>query len=65
VSETVCRPRGFDDDRDEDNNAAHRPRIDPEERDNYDEWRRERGSRGRKRKDKAGGCHQFRDKEDF
>jgi hypothetical protein len=49
-SETVCRHRDFDDDRDEDDNASYRPKIDPEERDDFDEWRRERGSRGRKPK---------------
>jgi hypothetical protein len=37
-----------------------RPKIDPDERDEYAEWRLERGSRGRKRRDKADGRHQRR-----
>jgi hypothetical protein len=37
-----------------------RLRIDPDERDDYEDWREERVSRGRKRRDKAGGRHERR-----
>jgi hypothetical protein len=58
------QPRKFDDD-DQDDKTSRRPRVDPGERDEYDEWRRERGSRGRKRKDKAGGRHRLRRDDDL
>jgi hypothetical protein len=42
------------------------PSVDPEERDEYDEWRRERAGRGRKKKDKAGGRHRrHRDEDEY
>ena len=44
--------------------SSRHPRIDPGERDEYEEWRRERGDRGRKRRDKAGGRHRHRAEED-
>ena len=34
-----------------------RQKVDPDERDEYEEWRQERCRRGRKRKDKAGRRH--------
>ena len=46
-----------DEDAKENEKSSRRHKIDPDERDEFDEWRRERGSRGRKRKDKAGGRH--------
>lgn len=36
----------------------NRLRIDPDERDDYEDWREERVSRGRKPRDKAGGRHE-------
>jgi hypothetical protein len=45
--------RNFEEDPEEVGNSSRRPRVDPDERDEFDEWRRERGRRGRKRKDKA------------
>jgi len=47
----------IDDEIDADDESFRRQRVDPDERDEYEEWRQERGSRGRKRKDKAGGRH--------
>lgn len=56
------RPFVSDDLTHEYDTSPRRPRIDPDDRDEYEEWRREQGSRGRKRKDKAGGRHWiFRD----
>ena len=40
--------------------SSRHPKIDPGERDEYAEWRRDRGGRGRKRRDKAGGRHRRR-----
>lgn len=54
------RQRIIDDEGDTDDRSRRRHKVDPDERDEYDEWRRERGGRGRKRKDKAGGRHQNR-----
>jgi hypothetical protein len=54
------RQRIIDDEGDADDGSRKRQKIDPGERDEYEEWRRERGGRGRKRKDKAGGRHQIR-----
>ncbi len=59
------RPREFDESTDREDRASHRPKIDPDERDEYDEWRRERSGRGRKRKDKAGGRHRMRRDDDL
>ena len=56
------RDRIIDDTADTGSEFSKRKKIDPDERDEYEEWRRERGGRGRKRKDKAGGRHQFRDR---
>ncbi|MCW8984630.1 MAG: hypothetical protein OQK55_04760 [Thermoanaerobaculales bacterium] len=55
-----------DDEIDVDDEYLRRQRVDPDERDEYLEWRRERGRRGRKRKDKAGGRHvRRRDDDEF
>jgi hypothetical protein len=61
--EIRCRHRDFDHVPEEDKNASYRPRIDPDERDEFDEWRRERGSRGRK--PKAGGWHRYREQDEY
>ncbi len=45
--------------------SSRRPKVDPDERDEFEEWRQERGSRGRKRKDKAGGRHRHRDDDEY
>jgi hypothetical protein len=39
--------------------TLRRPKVSLDERHEYEEWRRERGSRGRKRRDKAGGRHRY------
>jgi hypothetical protein len=62
-SEMRSRHRDFDDDAEEDNNASYRPRMNPDERDEFDEWRRERGSRGRK--PKARGWHRYREEDEY
>ena len=54
------RERFFDDEGDAEDNSRKGQKVDPDERDEYEEWRRERGGRGRKRKDKAGGRHHIR-----
>ena len=41
-----------------------RVKVDPDERDEYRDWREERGSRGRKPRDKAGGRHEKRRRRD-
>ena len=51
------RERIIDDEVDASDELLKRQKVDPDERDEYEEWRRERGDRGRKRKDKAGGRH--------
>ena len=56
--------RDFEDEDEVPDGRRKRPRIDSGERDEYDEWKLERGKRGRKRKDKAGGRHRQRDRED-
>jgi hypothetical protein len=38
-------------------NPVRRRRVDPDERDEYEEWRRERGGRGRKRRRSRGEEH--------
>jgi hypothetical protein len=58
------RRRDIEDEANPIEDISRHPSVDPDERDEYDEWRRERGSRGRKRKDKAGGRHQHRRDED-
>jgi hypothetical protein len=45
---------------DDDVGGRQRRRIEPDERDDYDDWRREQGSRGRKPRGKAGDRHQRR-----
>jgi hypothetical protein len=42
-----------------------RRRVDPDERDEYEEWRRERGGRGRKRRRSRGNDHSRREIEDL
>jgi len=59
------RPREIDDSDDQEEKTSQRPRVDPGERDEYYEWRRERGRRGRKRKGKAGGRHRLRRDDDL
>ena len=59
------RRRGLDEEIEEHDQSSSRPRIDPDERDEYNEWRRERGRRGRKRKDKAGGRHRRRRDDEY
>jgi hypothetical protein len=44
---------------------VHRPRIDPDERDEFEEWRRERGGRGRKRRRSRENERSRRDVEDL
>ena len=58
------RERILDDEPETSGEFSKRQKIDPDERDEYEEWRRERGGRGRKRKDKAGGRHHIRDRGD-
>lgn len=58
------RDRLLDEELEHNETGQSRPRVDPDERDEYDEWRRERGSRGRKRKNKAGGRHRRRGSDD-
>ena len=60
MSENRARPRRdliTDDEIDVDDGFLRRQRVDPDERDEYEEWRQERCRRGRKRKDKAGRRH--------
>jgi hypothetical protein len=45
--------------------AVRRRRVDPAERDEYEEWRRERACRGRKRRRSREFEHPRRDLEDF
>ena len=59
------RRRDFEERSEEFDESSSRPRVDPDEQDEYEEWRRERAKRGRKRKDKAGGRHRRRDEDDF
>ena len=54
------RERIIDNDGDANDTSRKRQKVDPDEQGEYEEWRRERGGRGRKRKDKAGGRHQIR-----
>ena len=54
------RERIIDDEVNASDESLKRQKVDPDERDEYEEWRRERGDRGRKRKDKAGGRHRRR-----
>jgi len=49
---------------DDDGDPYRRVRIEPDERDDYEDWRRERGSRGRKPRGKAGGRHHRRRSQD-
>jgi hypothetical protein len=64
--DTTWRRRESDDDISETDQLSHRPMVDREERDEYAEWRQERGKRGRKLKDKAGGRHRRRrDRDDL
>ena len=42
-----------------------RRRVDPDERDEYEEWRRERGGRGRKRRRSRENDHSRREIEDL
>jgi hypothetical protein len=58
------RERFSDDEVGTGDESKKRPKVDPDERDEYEEWRRERGGRGRKRKDKAGGRHHLRHRGD-
>lgn len=51
------RRHDFNDETGEVEESSRRPKVDPDERDEYLEWRQEHGGRGRKRKDKAGGRH--------
>ena len=62
--ETLRRRHEFEDEANGAEDSSWLPKIDPDEQEEYDEWRKERGSRGRKRRDKAGGRHQHRRKED-
>lgn len=41
-----------------------RVRLEPDERDDYEDWRREQGSRGRKPRGKAGDRHRRRRSQD-
>lgn len=53
----------IDDETAETDTSSRRPRINPGDRDEYDEWRRERGSRGRKPKTR--GWHRYREEDDY
>jgi hypothetical protein len=63
--ETRVRQRYHLKDTEEFGDTQRRPKVNLDERHEYEEWRRERGSRGRKRRDKAGGRHKNRRKEEF
>jgi hypothetical protein len=54
---TRLRRRDFPKETEEVGGSLRRPKVSLDERHEYEEWRRERGSRGRKRRDKAGGRH--------
>ncbi len=56
--------RELEEETNEADDSVRRPKVDRDELDEYQEWRKERGSRGRKRKDKAGGRHQRRRDDD-
>ena len=59
------RRRDVDEEMEEEGTSPRHPKIDPDERDEYDEWRRERGGRRRKRRDKAGGRHRHHEIDEF
>ncbi len=53
------------DDIEEEDDLPLKQRVDPAERDDYDEWRQERKERGRKRRGKGGDRHRRRNDEDL
>ena len=61
---TQVRRRDSGNETEEVSGTLRRPRVSLDERHEYEEWRRERGSRGRKRRDKAGGRHENRGKDE-
>jgi hypothetical protein len=62
---TRMRRRDSGDETEEVGGTLRRPKVSLDERHEYEEWRRERGSRGRKRRDKAGGRHVSRERDEF
>ena len=67
MNEHTPKKRQLDNDgREDDGRDNRRPSIEPDDRDEYEDWRRDRGTRGRKRRDKAGGRHhQRRERDEF